>query len=258
VFAFSVRPDGEDGDVDKEVLEALLARGLSLEKIAARFGKHPSTISYWLKKHGLSAAYVGRHAARGGIPRERLAELVDKGKSVRSIAGELGCSTATVRHWLRIYEMETKPTLRRRQSRTDRANGRLHIERECITHGTTRFTLDQDRVYRCMRCRAEAVSRRRRLVRETLVREAGGRCAICGYDAYVGALEFHHIDPSVKRFGLSNRGVTRSLESLREEASKCILLCGNCHAEVEAGVRTLSVQLRESLKSRDGEVDYPA
>jgi transposase len=243
--------------MDKEVLEALLARGLSLEKIASRFDMHPSTIGYWLKKRGLVPANARRHAARGGIPRERLAALVDEGKSIRTIAGELGLSTATIRHWLRIYAMETKPTVRRRQARAGRANGQLHIERECATHGHTRFTLDQDRVYRCLRCRAEALSRRRRIVREILVREAGGQCAICGYDTYVGALEFHHIDPSVKRFGLSSRGVTRSLESLRKEASKCILLCGNCHAEVEAGVRTLSVELPGSLKTERAGVDYP-
>ena len=29
--------------------------------------------------------------------------------------------------------------------------------------------------------------------------------------------------------------MTRSLERLREEAGKCVLLCANCHAEVESG-----------------------
>jgi transposase len=244
--------------MDKEVLEALLGRGLSLEKIADRFDKHPSTISYWLKKYGLAAAHTGRHAARGGIAREELAALVADGKSVRSIASELGLSTATVRHWLRRHALETKATRRQRQSRAGRASGQLHIERECATHGNTRFALDQDSVYRCLRCRAEAVSRRRRLVREMLVREAGGRCVMCGHDEYVGALQFHHVDPSAKSFGLSSRGITRSLEALRAEASKCVLLCANCHAAVEAGVRTLPVELLESLKSRDREVDYPA
>jgi transposase/DNA-directed RNA polymerase subunit RPC12/RpoP len=244
--------------MDKEVLEALLGRGLSLEKIAERFDKHPSTIGYWIKKYGLAAAHAGRHAARGGIPREHLAALVAEGMSIRTIAGQLGLSTATVRHWLRFYALETNATVRRRQARAGRANGQLHIERDCATHGNTRFTLDRDRVYRCMRCRAEAVSRRRRLVREMLVREAGGRCVMCGHDEYVGALQFHHVDPSAKRFGLSSRGITRSLEALRAEASKCVLLCANCHAAVEAGVRTLPVELLESLKSRDREVDYPA
>ena len=72
--------------------------------------------------------------------------------------------------------------------------------------------------------------------------EAGGSCAVCGYDKYPRALEFHHVDPSQKEFGLSARGVARSLEKLRAEAAKCVLLCGNCHAEVEAGIKVLSLE----------------
>jgi 5-methylcytosine-specific restriction endonuclease McrA len=72
-----------------------------------------------------------------------------------------------------------------------------------------------------------------------LVEEAGGCCAICGYKRSVAALEFHHIVPAEKSFSLSHRGVARSLERARHEASKCVLLCSNCHAEVEAGVATL-------------------
>ena len=72
-----------------------------------------------------------------------------------------------------------------------------------------------------------------------LSREAGGRCALCGYDRYIGALQFHHVDPASKRFSLGTRGLARALGAAREEAAKCILLCGNCHAEVEAGVATI-------------------
>lgn len=34
-------------------------------------------------------------------------------------------------------------------------------------------------------------------------------------------------------------GGFRALASVRLEAAKCLLLCANCHAEVEAGVRSL-------------------
>ena len=82
--------------------------------------------------------------------------------------------------------------------------------------------------------------RRRRRVKSILVEEAGGSCKICGYDRYVGALEFHHLDPDTKTFSLSHRGVTRSIDAARAEAAKCILLCANCHAEVEAGIVNLA------------------
>jgi len=68
------------------------------------------------------------------------------------------------------------------------------------------------------------------------VAEAGGRCSLCGYDRYIGALQFHHRDGEVKEFGLADRGLTRSLDAVKAEAAKCVLLCANCHSEVEAGV----------------------
>ena len=69
--------------------------------------------------------------------------------------------------------------------------------------------------------------------------EAGGRCVICGYDRFAGALQFHHVDPAGKAFALSTQGVARSLEKARAEAGKCVLLCANCHAEVEAGLASI-------------------
>jgi hypothetical protein len=82
--------------------------------------------------------------------------------------------------------------------------------------------------------------RRRRRVNRILVSEAGGACRLCGYDRCAAALEFHHLDRSSKRFGVAQAGMGRSIERLRAEARKCILLCSNCHAEVESGVSSIS------------------
>jgi hypothetical protein len=76
-------------------------------------------------------------------------------------------------------------------------------------------------------------------VARILVEEAGGRCQVCGYDRCIAALQFHHIDPATKLFGLGSRGLAQALDKLRAEAAKCVLLCANCHAEVEAGVTRL-------------------
>jgi transposase len=224
--------------MDKDVLETLLGRGLPLERIAERFGVHPSTVGYWVRKHGLTAAHVKRHAPRGGIPREALEELVQAGRSQRSIANELDVSVATVRHWLRRYDLETRRAVQLRQSREGKASGALTIKRLCDRHGLTDFGLFSGGTYRCIQCRWEAVGRRRKKVRAIVVREAGGRCLLCGYDRYSGALAFHHLDPSAKRFSLGG-GHTFSLARMREEATKCVLLCANCHAEVEGGVTHL-------------------
>ena len=73
-------------------------------------------------------------------------------------------------------------------------------------------------------------------MKEILVEEAGGACRLCGYSRYVGALHFHHLNPQSKTFSLADEGATRSLAAARAEAAKCILLCANCHAEVEVGL----------------------
>jgi 5-methylcytosine-specific restriction endonuclease McrA len=92
----------------------------------------------------------------------------------------------------------------------------------------------------------------RRRKKARLVAEAGGACVICGYSGYFGALEFHHREPAQKSFGLSERGMTRSIERLRAELAKCVLLCSNCHAEVEGGVTALpsSAQARSGVADR--------
>jgi hypothetical protein len=71
------------------------------------------------------------------------------------------------------------------------------------------------------------------------VEGAGGCCAICGYARCLRALEFHHRDPAQKAFGVALHGVTRSLARARAEAAKCVLLCSNCHMEVEHGMTAL-------------------
>jgi hypothetical protein len=85
-------------------------------------------------------------------------------------------------------------------------------------------------------CVGEAVTRRKQKVKRLLVDEAGGCCVICAYDSCVVNLHFHHVDPSEKEFVLAS-STTKSLARYREELAKCVLVCANCHGEIEAGLR---------------------
>lgn len=233
--------------MDRDSLQLLLAQGLSVEQIGRRFSRHPSTVSYWLRKHGLEAANRAKHAAKGGIDQGRLSQLVESGMTIAEIADEVGLSKGTVRHWLKRYGMTTKHHRGHRPgSQTGEAKraGQLTIRMYCPHHGEAEFWLEGRGAYRCKRCGSDAVTRRRRLVKEMLVREAGGRCVICGYDRYLGSLQFHHLDPAMKRMARSARGVAFAIDRLREEAGKCVLLCSNCHAEVEGGIVELPLDLR--------------
>jgi transposase len=217
--------------MEKELLEQFLAEGMSLEAIGKRAGKHESTVSYWLKKHGLEAAQAGKHAAKGAPDKAEMEQMLAAGLSLREIAHRLDRSLATIRHWMKRYELKSAP---RRKRGSD--HGLREMPSRCERHGNTAFVREGSGFYRCKRCRMERVAQRRRAVKRKLVEEAGGRCVICGYDRCQQVLEFHHLDPDLKEFQLSHNGATRSLAKSRAEARKCILLCANCHREVEAGI----------------------
>lgn len=217
-------------------MEEFLAAGMSLDAIGKEVGKHPSTVSYWLKKHGLMTAGGGRYAKRPPLRREQLQPLVDSGATLAEMAAQLDRSVSTVRYWLARHEIDLpNPPGPRKRS----CNGAKIARFECRRHGMTEFKLEGRGNYRCKRCRSAAVVDRRRKVKRKLVEEAGGACVLCGYRRWNGALQFHHVDPAHKQFQLSQRGHSRALARSRAEIRKCVLLCANCHAEVEGGFATL-------------------
>jgi hypothetical protein len=65
-----------------------------------------------------------------------------------------------------------------------------------------------------------------------LIEIAGGQCCDCGYKKNIAALEFHHLNPEEKSFGIDLRKCSNlHWDKLVEEVSKCILICANCHRE---------------------------
>jgi transposase len=229
--------------MDRAALAAQLFEGRSIESIAREAGRAPSTVAYWVNKHGLSSLHAPRHAPRGGIERERLEVLLAEGLSIRAMAERLGVSYTTVRHWLRRHQIVTPRARRLAETAPARAAGEETTQAHCPEHGLTTFVRRGRDGFRCRLCRTGAVHRRRREVKRALVEEAGGACVLCGYDRSLAGLHFHHVDRAEKSFALSRQGVTRSLVAARAEASKCVLLCSNCHAEVEAGTAQLPSSL---------------
>lgn len=76
---------------------------------------------------------------------------------------------------------------------------------------------------------------RQQALKSKAVEYKGGCCSKCGYDKYIGALEFHHLDPKEKDFNISTCK-TYSFKRIRPELDKCVLLCSNCHREAHATV----------------------
>jgi 5-methylcytosine-specific restriction endonuclease McrA len=90
----------------------------------------------------------------------------------------------------------------------------------------------RDRIAKRMAVRrAEIKAALRRFVSD--IKLAAG-CALCGYRQASIALDFDHLDPSVKHGRVSTiAGGSGSLETLKalvlEEIAKCRVLCANCH-----------------------------
>lgn len=238
----------------KEELERYLAEGLSLEQIGKRVGRDPSTVSHHLKKHGLVPIGHGPHAPNQKVDPGELRELMASGATVREAAAHFGCGYSTIRYWLKKLGIETTRMKRLRESQAAIEDGKSRVVLRCAKHGEVQFFRRPDGNYRCGRCRTASVSEWRRRVKQKLIERAGGCCVLCGYDRHPAALHFHHLDPATKSFVLSRQGVTRSFREAAAEADKCVLLCGNCHAEVEAGhidipVEVLPLQLAERRAS---------
>jgi transcription elongation factor Elf1 len=111
------------------------------------------------------------------------------------------------------------------------------IYRECKYHGLVKFYGYKNKkgfvCYHCYECNKEDVSNRRRELKRLAIEYKGGKCCRCGYNKSVRALHFHHLDPKEKDFGIGLDGHVHSWEELKKELDKCILVCANCHAELE-------------------------
>lgn len=93
-----------------------------------------------------------------------------------------------------------------------------------IKSGSTRRT-------ECRKCWNNIVLRNQHRIKKLCVDYKGGSCQLCGYNKCVGALEFHHIDPTIKDFQISSSNVSSFNDTVKLELDKCLLLCANCHRE---------------------------
>ena len=174
--------------MDRDWLEAQLTAGRSIESIAREVGKHPSTVGYWVKKHGLRSQHAAQHAARGRARRESAARA-RRARACRSaqIGEAAGRSDADRQHWLRRYGLRPRRGAARRAGATARAV----IARECRRHGRTAWirtgsgplplqALPRARRVTARRRRVKAAADRggRRWLRPLRLRPLPGRAAV--------------------------------------------------------------------------------
>ena len=111
-----------------------------------------------------------------------------------------------------------------------RANPKIKISEIVKIVGCARITVRTYLDPNHIRGKAE----RRKGYRKRVILEHGGKCKICGYSKYLGALDFHHLDPLTKEDNING---CSTLKQVRNEAAKCLLVCSNCHREIHEDLR---------------------
>lgn len=145
-----------------------------------------STVSYYLKKHGLDEWKIKKDVSKN------IAEYY-KTHTVKQTAKKFKVCASTVK---------------------------VHSNRKRIASTVSR----KEQI-------KAAVITWRRKIKKRAVELLGGKCQNCGYSKCIRALQFHHINAIDKDFHISGKSI--SWHKMKMEIKKCLLVCANCHAEIE-------------------------
>lgn len=164
--------------------------------------------------------------------KHELEQLIEAGMSTYEIATKFAKSQCAIRYWLAKHGLKTK-------HKAFGASTPKYLCKECGAEGKDLFAAGKPRV--CKKCLSEKSTGDYRRRRSDMVEYKGGKCVICGYNRTKSALHMHHVDPDEKdpRWNWIRN---RSLENLKEELDKCVLVCANCHAEIHDGMHDEKLQ----------------
>lgn len=181
-----------------------------------------------------------------GSTKEKIIELRKQGKSYNEIKKELNCSKATIsyhckREALNDIGLDTTKKLNEKEVEELKEFYKTHTIEETskvfnVSETTVKkYTENKRFLYETDDDRRKAnyirVKSFRNRLKEKAVEYKGGECVICGYDRCIKALDFHHLDASLKDFTIGSYS-SISWSKLKIELDKCILVCANCHREI--------------------------
>lgn len=180
---------------------------------------------------------------------DKIIALIKEGKSYKEVAKEIGCAISTVSYHCNTNSMVSSKKVRV-YTKIEISEAieyyKTHTAKEVKEKfGMSKITLQKYNNGQVVKSKnlsskqvkenkIKAVKNRRKELKILAVEYKGGSCCKCGYDRYIGALEFHHINPEEKDFVVSKN--TMSWEKMKKELDKCEMLCANCHREIHAGM----------------------
>lgn len=184
--------------------------------------------------------------------KEKVINLRKKGLTYERISEELGISKATISYHLKNTNLNG--TLSKKIKMTPELIRELNefYSNHTLTECSEKFKISRTTVVKYVKNKFiertqeeknkdnyERVKSYRQRMKEKLVNYKGGKCQLCGYDKCITSLEFHHLNPNEKDFGISTYSNLK-WETIISEVNKCIMVCANCHREIHAGLRDVS------------------
>jgi hypothetical protein len=182
--------------------------------------------------------------------KHKLEMMVNQGYSIGKISKLVNKSKGSVRHWLKMFGLKTKNKSFKEEPKPKKTILINGVEcKKCAKCEEVKIvemgfnTQSNGRVYSwCKECQKENMYKRQVKRKIECVNYKGGKCIVCGYNKYIGSLDFHHLDPNKKEFNIA-RLKGYSLDKLSKELDKCVLLCKNCHSETHHGLIDLQKYL---------------
>lgn len=147
------------------------------------------------------------------MDRASLEQLLGQGLSLAEIGRRFDLHESTVSYWAKKYGLEA-------------ANRDKHAARGGIAREDLERLVEEGLSIAQI---AEALDRGKATVRHWLIR----------YGLKTQGGRGRRPSGQAKRHEINAKGVALALEKLRVEARKCVLLCSNCHAEVEDGLASI-------------------
>lgn len=172
------------------------------------------------------------------MKREEIESLISESKSLNQISKETGKSLTTIRYWVKKLKISFETKSFSDQGVKEYGEFRYcpRCKSECsIDQFYNRRGKKNSSVY-CKKCTTDQVVERTKRLKQEMVDYKGGCCEICGYDKYIGALDFHHINPNEKDFTIAKVRQYKFDEVIKEELDKCMLVCSNCHRKIHGGL----------------------
>lgn len=172
------------------------------------------------------------------MEKDVLQNFINNGLSLNKISKELNKSLTTIRYWVKKYGLTSQHKTFKQQIKKEIGDYRYcpKCKENCnINEFYKKRGVPNSSTY-CKKCTTIQTLNRIQSLKRQMVEYKGGCCSICGYDRYMGSLEFHHLNPKEKDFNLSHMKKYTFDDKIKNELNKCILVCTNCHREIHAKI----------------------